>query len=122
MCFDEDNEVVIADIGNVIYPDNGITFHALSHLDRLGLITFSSLNTLQITSLPKSIEVCVNNNMYEITFSKENDNSLPMGVVMLSDAGNQLSKICNISSTKEIEDYIVSFWKSQNYLKIDKLT
>jgi hypothetical protein len=97
-----------------VYSEGSIDFRSLTHLDNIGLISFSLTNDLHITSPEKTAFISYFGHIYRLDFIK--DNKLPIGMVILTQIGKQLASVCNPVLRVDIEDYIVKHWQSKGII------
>ena len=107
---------VIFDVQNPVYNTQSINFGSLSHLDDIGLISFSHLTGFRLLHFPQNILVIYNGDPIQIQFKKEADNELDIGHVMFTQAGEQLSRICNSKPVDGFLDYIMERWIKKNLI------
>ena len=110
---------LIFDPQNDIYNSYGINFGTLSHLETLGLIQFSTLTGFQRTQLPKQIGIFYYGTAVQLTLAKDVDNSLDIGHVMLTNAGQQLAPICGSQPIPEYLEYVRKRWVDQKLIADD---
>lgn len=102
---------LVYDEQNEIYNKAGINFGTLKHLAEIGLITHGGITGFQRVKVPKQFVVHFYGAPVTIEFPKD-DNSLEMGKVLLSKAGQELAPICDPKPCDGFRDYIVNRWKS----------
>ena len=93
-----------------IYNDQNISFNTLSHLDDIGLVSFSAIAGFQRLKLPKQIRVAYYGMLMNVIFAKESDNSLELGSVLLTKTGQQLAPICGSKSVDGFQEYVIDKW------------
>lgn len=103
---------VVFDSQDKIYNDLGINFGSLSHLDSLGLIQFNGVSGFSRQGLPKNFAVSYCGQVLPLTMSKEADNTLSMGKVMLTQAGQELARVVKVPGVAGFYDYVKEKWKS----------
>ena len=102
---------LIFDVQAPIYNDLGINFLTLSHLDSLGLIQFNSLSGFSRQKLPEELMLvyCGRSLVLEM---KNGKNQLPIGKVMLSQAGLELAQVVRVPEVDGFYDYVKDKWKA----------
>lgn len=105
---------LIYDVHEDIYNSNGINFASLSHLESLGLIQFSILTGLQLLSLPKTVSVSYYGRSVELVFPKDAENTLEVGQVFLSRAGEQLARVCGSKPVDGFFDFVYERWANKS--------
>jgi len=65
-----------------IYNNQNLNFETLTHLDSIGLITFSNINSHQEDGLPKKLKTSYHGQSISLEMEKDNDNDLFIGYVV----------------------------------------
>lgn len=103
---------------DLIYESNGITFDKLMHLQYLGLITFGDVG----------FEQNYTNDEFAAKYSYANKSLvldtkykkvIPNGFCMFTEAGEQLSKICDTPEIPEFFEYIRKHFQNNGHTFID---
>ncbi|MFB1077635.1 hypothetical protein C5F63_10955 [Photobacterium damselae subsp. damselae] len=102
---------LIFDIQAPIYNELGINFSTLSHLDSLGLIQFNPLSGFSRHELPEELTLVYCGRPLALEM-KNGKNELPIGSVMLSQAGLELAQVVQVSGVDGFFDYVTEWWKS----------
>ncbi len=102
---------LIFDAQGEIYNRHGINFSSLSHLESIGLITFNSLAGFRKLKLPKRFHVFYFSTPLVLEMSKDADNELELGNVMLTKIGQELALICGSKPVQGFPDYVKERWK-----------
>lgn len=97
-----------------IYNDLGINFGSLSHLDSLGLIQFGGISSFVRQRLPQEVVVGYCGKGLPLKFSKEKDNQLDIGCVMLTKAGKEIAHIIEAPGVEGFYDYVQEKWKAHD--------
>lgn len=97
-----------------IYNNLGIDFESLSHLDSLGLIQFNSLSGFSRTGLPKSFALAYCGQLLQLVIKEGQENKLPIGQILLTQAGQELSQIVKVPGVPGFYDYVKEQWKSHD--------
>jgi hypothetical protein len=95
-----------------IYVDQGIDFNAITHLDSIGLVKFGVVTTFSRLKLAKRDLVLYHGTVLILEFQREKDNSLDVGKVLLTSAGQELAGICGSKPVEGFQDYVVNRWIS----------
>ena len=103
---------LIFDIHAGIYNDNGINFNSISHLDSIGLIKFAGIGGFTRKSLPKQITVSYCGEVLKLTMPNDSGNSLDIGHVMLTQAGNELFRISDAPCVEGFVEYVKDKWRA----------
>lgn len=103
---------LVFDTQEKIYNDLGINFGSLSHLDSLGLIHFNWVSGFNWQRLPKNSAVAYCGQVLPLTMSKETDNTLYIGNVLLTQAGQELARVVKAPGVDGFYDYVKEKWKA----------
>ncbi|MCA0311930.1 MAG: DUF2806 domain-containing protein [Proteobacteria bacterium] len=95
-----------------IYNNLGINFNSLSHLDSLGLIQFNSISGFRRQRLPKNFVVAYCGQPLPLEMKNGQENNLPIGQILLSQAGQELAQVVQIPGVDGFYDYVKNQWKS----------
>jgi hypothetical protein len=106
---------LVFDVNASIYNDKGLNFNTLTHLDSIGLIQLNNLSGFNRRGLPKKLAVSYCGAPLNLTMEKEEGNQLPIGKVLLSKVGMELTSICQAPIVDEFVDYVKGKWSK--YLK-----
>ena len=114
-CFQiEKPTVIVNEVTDSIYSSKGITFTKLLHFERLGLLSFNNLSGFIRTGFPKNYSITYFDRNILFEFKNADNNDLPIGKILLSQAGEDLFKICNPQKDEEILSYCVSKWNTSD--------
>jgi hypothetical protein len=101
-------------LGDSIYSDNGITIDLLTHLDAIGLIIYNTtMHGFVRLKLPKNPAVGYFGQLYILELQKEQDNTLGIGCVLFTQAGQQLARICGSEPVAQFPEHVVELWLGQ---------
>lgn len=103
---------LVFDTQERIYNDLGINFGSLSHLDSLGLIQFSGVSGFKRQQLPKNFTVFYCGQPLTLTMSEEADNTISIGKVLLTQAGQELTRVVKAPGVDGFYDYVKEKWKA----------
>lgn len=101
---------LIFDIKEPIYANQGINFEILSHLDDIGLVSFDNIRHFVRLGFPKRATIHYYGTPLNLEFSRETDNKLETGHVLLTKTGRQLALICGSSPVDGFQDYVIERW------------
>lgn len=101
---------LIFDMNASIYNDVGIDFTSLSHLDSLGLIQFNGFSGFAKQRVPNNFTIFYCGEPLILKFSNENDNTIAIGNVLLTQAGLELSRISDATKVEGFYDYVKEKW------------
>ena len=74
-------------------------------------MSFENLAGYQRTNLPQTAVVAYYDERIEIEFSRPDKNSLNVGSVLLSKAGQELASICESAPRPGFRDYAIERWQ-----------
>lgn len=103
---------LVFDVQDPIYKDLGINFMSLSHLDSLGLINFNLMSTFDKRGLPQNVLVTYFGQPLHLEMNNEQDNTVNIGKVLLTQAGLELVKVVKVPRVDGFYDYVKERWKS----------
>ena len=106
---------IILDVQNEIYTKRGINFQSLNHLEDQGLIKLNNVTGFELKRLPKHITLLYFGIPVSIEFNQENNNTLNIGKVMLTKAGQELAPIAGSAMDIEYLKYLVGTWNSMGH-------
>jgi hypothetical protein len=109
---------LVYDIKHRIYMDRGVIFTSLSHLESIGLIHFDALAGYAHLGLGQQGTINYYGTPVWIGFDKSEQNSMNIGHVMLTKAGEQLAFICGSQPVDGFVEYLREKWKGLGY-KVD---
>lgn len=98
---------LIFDFKHEIYSSQGITFDSLTHLDAIGLISFSPTAGFKKQAIPKEGVVFYFGLPTLLKFTKEKDNEFRSGAALFTRAGKELVPICGAKRNQEFYEYAV---------------
>ena len=102
LIFDEEGE---------IYNREGVDFSTLTHLDSIGLIQFDYISGFKRIRLPKRFTWSYYGRPLVLEMSKETDNELDVGRVLLTKTGKEFAPICGSKPVDGFWEYVKDEWK-----------
>lgn len=107
----------VFDVNNAIYADNGINFLSLSHLDSLGLVHFSTLVEYKfVLDQPHdAIPILYYGRKLVLVPPPMYRNELPMGHVMLTNAGMQLARVSGCTPVPGFYEYVKTSYQKRSF-------
>lgn len=106
---------IILDVQNEIYLKRGVNFQSLSHLEDLGLVKFNNVTGFALQRLPKQITLLHFGMPISIEFKEEASNTLDIGKVMLTKAGQELAPIAGSVMDIEYLRYLIGAWNNMGH-------
>ena len=100
----------VYDVTKRIYADMEITFGSLAHLDAIGLIRFESLAGFQRKDLPERFMVHYFGTPVILDLKEDMDNSISVGQVLLTQAGEELAPIAGAKANESFFGYVLQQW------------
>lgn len=107
---------LIYDPKHEIYMKNEMHWNALTHLDEIGLITFKSLMGVIRRGLPEVLTVFYYGTPINIKFKKRENNEMNIGLVILSQIGQELAPISGAKPIPEFLDFVLTEWSTKGYV------
>jgi hypothetical protein len=104
---------LVYDVQNEIYANKGVHFNSLTHLASVGLITFHAIAGVRRLGLPKRAVIFYFGTPLHLEFAKENGNEFELGHVTLTQAGEQLAKVCGAQRVEGFQEYTIQYWASK---------
>jgi hypothetical protein len=101
---------VVFNLQDKIYTDLGLTFETLTHLDSIGLAKFQSLTGFIKQGLRQKGFLHYFGEAIYLEFSKESDNQLPIGALLLTSTGEELAAISGATPVPGFADYLRGKW------------
>jgi Protein of unknown function (DUF2806) len=98
------------------YKDNGLSFAFLSHLDSIGLISFSALSGFSRTFENRVFSVNYFGTFVNLQIPEPNTSSIDFGKVRFTKIGQELSAICVATPIAGFVDEVIGDWKSKGYV------
>ena len=95
----------------------GINFQTLSELDKLGLIQFDVMaGFIDKYDIDKYPIIHIYANQKVITCTKYHNKAFPIGEVLLTDAGQSISRFVDKKALDGFENYVFNYYKSRDGL------
>jgi hypothetical protein len=99
------SRVLVFDVEAQPYIANGINFASLTHLDSLGLLTFTNVSDYALNGLPSTFACVYHGKPLFMTINQ--GAPLNVGKVMLTKAGEQLATLVKADEVPGFYDYVV---------------
>jgi hypothetical protein len=96
---------IILDYKDPIYVEQGVNFEMLSHLDNIGLISFSPTGFKAIKMRGRG-SVKYYGTPFSLEFKKAADNEFYTGVALFTKTGEQLAGVCGAKPIEGFMDYV----------------
>jgi len=97
---------LIIDYKAPIYVDQGVNFGMLSHLDDIGLISFSPIGGFKATRMRQRGLIAYYGTPFNLEFKRHDDNEISTGVALFTKTGKQLAEICGAKPIDGFVDYV----------------
>lgn len=102
---------VLDEVEPIIYDvHNSEASSWLHHLDTMGLIWFEPLSGFHTPDAPKQVTSFYYGTPVLLEFEQENNNSLTLGHVLLTQAGQQLAPVCGAKPDQAIFKSVLEQW------------
>ena len=95
-----------------------IDFEALKHLDSIGLISFDNVVNYARVGKFNNLTIHYYGNQLQLEFENDGENSLDIGNVILTQAGQQLSKVCDSKPVEGFLEYVIEIWVKEQSIKV----
>jgi hypothetical protein len=105
---------LVYDVHDKIYNLQEINFGSLSHLESLGLIQFENLSGFRRTNLTKKDAAFYYGKPLELIFPQDAGNSLEVGKVLLTRAGQELAPVCGSKPVEGFFQFVYDRWVRQS--------
>jgi Protein of unknown function (DUF2806) len=112
----EVSQPLIYDAQNSIYTKRKMNFYNLTHLDKIGLLSFDAIAGFSRVDQPRSHPVSYFGDKYIIDLPLESENVFHLGSVILTQAGREIASICQADAIPEFCDYVVTKWREMGYI------
>jgi hypothetical protein len=101
---------LVFNFNDKIYNDHGVNFETLSHLDGIGLVQLKTITVFERVRLPKTFAVTYCGKPLSLTMEKDANNKLPIGRVLLTKVGQELSTVCRVPGIEGFDEYVKKKW------------
>ena len=101
-----------------LYGSHGLAFYQFRHLESLSLIQLEYIGAFAQLSLPKKITVSYFGRFVELTLPNERDNRLVTGRVLLTQAGQELARVCGAKHVDGFFETIFKQWEDQSFMPV----
>lgn len=105
-----DLDPIIFDYEKAVYVEQGVSFDMLSHLNDIGLISFSHIAGFSLKTLHRRVLAKYYGTPFIIEFKNHDNNELEIGVAMFTKTGRQLARICGSKPIDGFVDYVIEQW------------
>lgn len=103
---------LIYDIDHEVYKRQGIDVSAIRDLQDAGLIEARAGGYIK-RSFRKHTRLFYFGRLTKIQFPREENNSLEMGCVILTDMGREIAPFCGAAPNQEFYEYVIGRWFGQ---------
>jgi hypothetical protein len=108
---------LVFNVEAAIYVNNGLNFGNLTHLESIDLIQFSNLSNYSRTGFPRTFNARYCGKPLTLTMPNEGENTLGIGLVLLTQVGQELATVCKVPGVPGFREYVMERWKQ--YSPID---
>ena len=110
----EDFVPLVFDAQDELYNRSGINFNSLTHLESLGLIKYEDIPEFRRLELPKITTAFYHGRSTNLTFPYEKENTLSIGKVLLTRAGQQLAPVCGSTPVEGFYEFVYDRWVGES--------
>ncbi len=103
---------LIFDVTDDIYRNRQVSFLTLGDLASIGMIRVGGVAGFQVEKLPREFRVHYYGRALQLRMSKESDNHLGVGKVLLTRIGTEIAPICGSRPVDGFWDYVRTQWKA----------
>ena len=107
--------LLIFDVENEVYAQQGITLSVLKHLENVGLITFESKGFVK-KGFGKHTRIFYCDRPTKIGFQNNGNNSLDLGHVLLTARGKELVLAIPVIRNQKFYEYVIRRWFEQGLI------
>ena len=112
--WDQEGHPLVFDARQEVYNRQGIDFDAVSQLESLRLIHVNLLTSFVLEYHSKEVILSYRGRPITLTLPDGGENRLDVGKVMFTRAGQELSRICEVSPVEGFFEYVYDYWASQS--------
>ena len=105
---------LIFDTQHDIYNRQGINFVSIGDLESLGLVRVNSLTGFKIDPTPPQLRVSYHGKRELLTISNNSKSEFSIGIVMFTQPGRELSRVCEASPANGFFEYVYERWASES--------
>ncbi len=105
---------VVLDMDDEMYRKNGVTYDSSMQLESLGLVYIHDITTMDLTGLTQSIRLHYFNRPLELRLSEEANNRIPVSHILFTQAGMELSRICNAKPILGFYEFASAKWEAES--------
>jgi Protein of unknown function (DUF2806) len=114
----ESIEPIIFNHAHDIYKNQGIIFESLTHLQSIGLVTYSPDSYFGRTELPSETKINYFDKSLNIKFENIQDNALNTGKVLFTTVGLELYSISGAAFNQEFYEYLIHEWSNSSMFSV----
>lgn len=97
-----------------IYERSGLNFEKISHLDDIGLVSYSGLSGFKVGNMPQNAEVDYFGKPLILMFPDCDSNEFSIGKVRMSSIGKELASVCDPDPVDGFTEYVAGKWAEEN--------
>src|SRR5262249_31265527 len=98
-----------------IYLSSDVNFESGMHLENLGLVVFSANQRFGEHDVPRTLRAAYYDRSLELSLTNAGD-TLELGMVLLSRAGEQLAGVCGSIPVDGFFDFVCDRWARLGYM------
>jgi hypothetical protein len=104
---------LVFDVDNEIYTQRDIYYSNLAHLESLGLVQFDNFLGFILTRRPKQAILSYFGSRVQLTLPNDENNKLGLGKVLLTHAGQELTRVCKPKLVEGFLEYAIKHWEEE---------
>ncbi len=110
-----ENKPLIYDVNADIYQRVNINFGTMTHLQDIGLVNFNNLTGYILAKLEKTLHLTGDGVHIALEMPNNENNTLNIGKVLLTKAGEQLLSVVDSKPSEEFKQYVIAKWTEFGY-------
>ncbi len=107
--------VLIYDVTEEVYVEQGVTLSVLRQLEKNGLIIVEPSGFVK-RKFGQHTRLFCGGKLTKIGFSEPMDNQLDLGHVLLTELGKRIAGTCNIPRNQACYEYVINRWFQQGLI------
>lgn len=111
---------LIYDLQNQVYLSNGLSFSLLFDLENIGLIKIDLLSSFRLANMKQIFNINYFGKKLYCQLPSSENNIIKTGQVILTEAGLQLTTICNSKPIDGFLEYVKNKWQELGYTVYDE--
>jgi hypothetical protein len=101
----------VLDVRDKIYSETGLFYSNLSNLESLGLLQLNLLSGFSMRNQPKHVSLSYFGSSVQLTLPNVENNVFQLGQVLLTQAGQELARVCTPQPIEGLFEYVLKRWE-----------